>query len=235
MKLIIQRRRTYIVPLLVVLVFCASAALGWRYIANQQAQHAQQLSEMSTERGQLLEDYRLLLIEKREAEVKVDMLNQTSDVDTQAYAKVSEHLKSLQKEIVDLNEEVTFYRGIVADSGAGTVHIKHFAVQTNDSTGGYQYSLVLTRGTRSDKVAKGKVQLAIEGTLKGQQKRIDLKDFGGEDASALVYQFKYFQRFTGQLALPKDFNPQRITIKVTAAGSSNRPLRKSFDWAAINS
>ncbi len=235
MKLIIQRRRTYIVPLLVVLVFCASAAMGWRYLAHQQAQHSQQLSEMEKERGHLLEDYRLLLIEKREAELKVDMLNQTSEVDTQAYAKVSEHLKSLQKEIVDLNEEVTFYRDIVADSGVGTVHIKHFAIEANNSSGGYQYRLVLTRGTRSDKVAKGKVHLAVEGTLKGQQKRIELKDLGGADASTLAYQFKYFQRFTGQLSLPKNFNPQRVTIKVTDAGGSNRPLHKSFDWAAINS
>jgi len=235
MKLIIQRRRTYIVPLLVVLVFCVSAATGWRYLTYQQAQHSQQLSEMKKERGQLLEDYRLLLLEKREAEVKVDMLNQTSDVDTQAYAKVSEHLKSLQKEIVDLNEEVTFYRDIVADSSVGTVHIKHFSVQKNDTTAGYQYALVLTRGTRSDKVAKGTVHLAIEGMLQGQQKLIELKDLGGADVNTLDYQFKYFQRFTGQLSLPKNFNPQRVIIKVTVAGGSNRPLRKSFDWAAINS
>ncbi len=161
MKLLIQRRRSYLAPLLVILLFCVCSTAGWIYVQDLQARHNLQINDLSAKRGLLLEDYRLLLIEKREAEQKVNMLQQTHEVDSHAYSKVSDHLKILQKEIVDLDEEVTFYREIVETSGTGYVNIKHFAIKANDGVGSFHYQLVLTRGTRSDKVAKGIVKMTV--------------------------------------------------------------------------
>ena len=235
MKILVQRRRSYVVPLLVVLVFTATVTASWKYVQDLRGQHALQIFNLAVDRNQLLEDYRLLLDEKRQAEQKVDMLQQNGEVDARAYAKVSDHLKTLQKDIVDLKEEVSFYRDIVADSGKGSVHIKHFSLRANGDVGSFMFQLVLTRGTRSDKVVKGTVNLAIEGVSKGRRKRLETKDLGLLKALVLDYQFKYFQRLEGQFSMPKNFSPQRIIVKVTAAGNTSRPLRKSFDWAAINS
>lgn len=235
MKILVQRRRSYVVPLLVILVFCISGAAGWKFFQLRQDQYDQQILALNSEYRQLLEDYQLLLEEKRQAEQRVDMLEQTSEVDSRAYAKVSEHLKSLQKEVVDLREEVTFYRDIVADSSAGSVHVKQFRVKANEDSGDFRFQLVLTQGTRNDKVVQGRVKLAIEGDLKGQKKRLEPEFLGMPDGSGLDYQFKYFQRIEGRFSLPKNFHPLRIVVKVTSARNPNRPLLKSFDWAAINS
>ena len=235
MKILVQRRRSFIVPLLVILAFTATVTAGWKYVQNLRAQQALQVADSAADRDQLLEDYRLLLEDKRQAEQKVDMLQQNGEVDARAYAKVSDHLKTLQKTIVDLKEEVSFYRDIVADSGKDFVNIKYFSLKANGDVGSFLFQLVLTRGTRSDKVAKGTVNLAIEGISKGRKKRLETKDLGLLKASVLDYQFKYFQRLEGQFSMPKNFSPQRIIVKVTAAGNTSRPLRKSFDWAAINS
>ncbi len=84
-------------------------------------------------------------------------------------------------------------------------------------------------------MAKGTVNLVIEGVLKGRKKRLESKDLGLLQAPALDYRFKYFQRLEGQLSMPENFSPQRIIVTVTAAGKASRPLRKSFNWADINS
>jgi len=235
MKILVQRRRSYVVPLLVILVFCAAAAAGWRYVQDLRARQVEAINDLTTERRQLLDDYRLLLEEKRQAEQKVDMLEQTGEVDARAYAKVNEHLKSLQKEIVDLNEEVTFYRDIVSDSGGSSVTIKQFGIRATEDAGNFRFQLVLTRGTRNDKVVKGTVKLAIDGDVKGRKQRLRPTDLGMTKAAGLDYQFKYFQRLEGWFSLPENFIPQRVIVTVTHAENPGRPLLKSFGWAAINS
>ncbi len=235
MKILVQRHRSFIFPLLVILVFSAAGAASWKYIQDLRIQQERRIDDLSADRKRLQEDYRLLLAENRRVEQKVDMLQQNGEVDARAYAKVSEYLKTLQKEIVDLTEEVGFYRGIVAESSKGSVNIKFFSLKAGGDAGSLMFQLVLTRGARSDKVARGTVNLAIEGVSKGRKVRLETKDLGLREAPVLNYQFKYFQRLEGQISIPDNFSPQRIIVTVTAAGNSSRPLRKSFDWAAINS
>ncbi len=235
MKIFVQHRRSFIVPLMIILVFITSAAAGWKYVQKQQAQTLLQIDTLSRQIVQLREDKRLLLAGKRQAESKVDMLQQTGVVDAQAYAKVNDHLKSLQQEIVDLKENIAFYRDIVASSNKGSVNIKSFEIRHGIEVRSFKYQLVLTRGTRGDKVIEGQVDVSVEGDIDGRKMRLAPRELGLLDATALAYQFKYFQRLEGRFFLPEKFSPTRIIVKLTATANPKRPLLKSFDWAAINS
>lgn len=155
-------------------------------------------------------------------------LERSNEIDKQAYKEVDESLRSLQSEILELKEEVAFYRSIVAPrESAKGLRIQRFKIEPNSKQQSFRYKLVLTQVMKQSRITRGNIELSIEGLQDGQPRVLALKEVELGKKDKISFRFKYFQNFEGDMVLPKGFVPSRVLLKVL----SNRvTIEKTFDW-----
>lgn len=155
-------------------------------------------------------------------------LKRSGEIEKQAYKEVDESLRSLQSEILELKEEVAFYRSIVAPrESAKGLRIQRFKIEQNHEAQSFTYKLVLTQVIKHNRTTKGRIELSIEGLQNGEQRVLKLKDINKSKQDKLSFRFKYFQNFEGDIVLPEGFIPSRVLLKVI---SNVVTIDKTFDW-----
>ncbi len=169
-------------------------------------------------------------VEKEKANLrdKVALLERSNQVDKEAYSEVDSNLKALQEEILELREEVTFYRGIVSpvESSAG-LRIERFRVDKQGEDSLFHYNLVLTQVLKNDRTVAGDVDITIEGLQEGQPKTMALEKISTQ-RSNLKFRFRYFQKFEGDIRLPEGFSPRSVVVEVSPYRKKN--ITRSFMW-----
>ncbi len=225
-------RRRWLWIALAVLVLPAAGA-GLYYLGGHQA--GLDRLEVAREREALLETIHRLEMEKAALRDKIALLERSSQMDREAYAKLDQALKDLQAEVLELREEVAFYRGIVSPRQASTgLRVERFRVepQVNGEARPrlYHYNLVLTQVLKNDRVARGVVKVTIEGVADGKPVRHSLHRLttNGKDREAQPFRFRYFQKFEGDLILPEGFTPRRVLVEVRPR--RGKAFREVFPW-----
>lgn len=157
-------------------------------------------------------------------------LQRATQVERQAYQELDINLKVLQEEILELKEELAFYRGIVSPREASRgLKLQEFSLEPNGLRT-YRYTVVLTQVLKNDKLAKGRVTLTVEGLQAGQPKILDLASLSEKSVKELDFRFKYFQNLEGDLVLPKGFRPLRATAQILPGGRHKDVIEKTIDW-----
>ncbi|MDH5180420.1 MAG: hypothetical protein OEY07_12185, partial [Gammaproteobacteria bacterium] len=158
-------------------------------------------------------------------------LERASQIEKQAYAELNSTLKVLQAELLELKEELAFYRGIVSPRDASEgLRLQRFQVEPNGQTRGFRSKVVLTQVLKNDRVAKGLVRISVEGLVEGQGKTLTLKDITEKQIKELKFNFKYFQNLEEDLVLPEGFTPVRATIQVIPSKGKSNMIEKTIDW-----
>ena len=236
MTLVVRRRRPFAILGIAVLTGAAAWGASWWLMGQDRQSLAEESARMRTERDSLLRARGTLEEERRQLSRRVAILERTRQVESEAYARVDKELAELQDQLLELKEEVAFYKGIVSDETAGiTVRIQTFVVEPDGGSQEYRFRLVLTRGIRSDKVATGAVTLAVDGERDGKRVRLSLDELTPFPVAPLAFSFKHFQRLVGRLRLPPRFVPKRVILRIDAERDGSRPLRETFQWPATNS
>jgi hypothetical protein len=157
-------------------------------------------------------------------------LQRTGQIDRQAYQQVDQSLRALQAEISELKEEVAFYRSIVAprESSRG-LRIQRFTIEANAEPRSYSYRLVLTQVIKNNRVAKGHIDISVEGLQDGKHRKLAIGDIQTDKDKSLNFRFKYFQNFEGDVILPEGFTPSRVYVEVK---SRKAGIKRTFDWPA---
>jgi hypothetical protein len=160
------------------------------------------------------------------------VLERDAQIKHQAYGELDTTLKVLQGEILELKEELAFYRGIVSPRDAAQgLHLQRFKVEPNGKPRGFRYKVILTQVLKEDRTARGYLLLAFEGLQGSEAKVLSLQDVSEKRIKEEDFSFRYFQNIEGDIQLPQGFKPQRVTIKVVSRNrSSQDPLEKTFDW-----
>lgn len=163
---------------------------------------------------------------------KQAVLQRASQIDHHAYQDLQGNLKNLQNEILELKEELAFYRGIVSPQTSATgLQLQSFRVQPTGQARDYHFAIVLIQVlNKNDRVIRGRVRLTIEGLKHGQQEKLSLREVSTKKLSELSYKFKYFQNIEGELLLPKGFKAQRVTVQVLPYGRERDKIEQTFDW-----
>lgn len=164
---------------------------------------------------------------------RVALLERSSEIDETARAQVQGSLGELQDQLLELREELAFYRGIVSPDDAGTgIRVQSLKLTRGPQERMYHYRLVLIQSIKHEQRALGAVEVAVHGLQDGQPTRLGLAELGQADRSGLAYSFRYFQDFEGDIMLPTGFVPGRVEVTLTAR-SGGEPVRKSFEWSVI--
>ena len=179
----------------------------------------------------LQENVQALERNKAELRERVAILERATQVERQAYSHVDRTLKDMQDQILDLQEELAFYRGIVTARGkTQALEIQSFKVQQDGDEGRYRYKLVLTRVMKNDKVVEGTVNLTVAGEQEGSFKELNLAQLSDKGEADLKLQFRYFQRLEGSLTLSEGFVPHRVLLQVTTTGKKQARVEKAYNW-----
>jgi hypothetical protein len=159
-------------------------------------------------------------------------LDGVSKIEHDAYAKSNQSLVKLQKELLDLKEELVFYQGIVSpEELALGVNIQSFELTRRNDAGLYAYKLVLTKRGKSNQVVKGRLGLQVKGVQQGEQKVLTLKNIKQEfEKNDEKFSFKYFQVFEGELLLPDSFEPSDIELAINPTTRKIKNFTETIAW-----
>jgi len=214
--------------LLIALLVFVLVALGYLLYDYGHSRADYDYESLQSERSSLQDEIDSLT---KQVEITRDELvasQRGNEIDKQAYQEVDLSLRNLQLEILELKEEVAFYRSIVAprESSRG-LRIQRFNVTSTDQKKSFRYKLVLTQVIKNSRITRGDIIMQVEGVRNGKSEQINLTSLSAKGQKKLSFRFKYFQSFEGDLIVPKDFTPSRVHVKV----SSNRvTLEKTFAW-----
>jgi hypothetical protein len=174
----------------------------------------------------LLEEER---VESQTLSQRIAQLEMNRKIDEEAYRQVENELSGLQQEILSQQEDLEFYRGIVADQQVG-LRVQDLVVWAGTSPLSYSMRLVLAQAIRANRLIAGTVELAVEGIREGQPVTLGLSELTGAGAGRLDFSFRYFQNLDAELVLPEGFVPARVNVKLKPKGAKAKAVEKVFDW-----
>jgi hypothetical protein len=181
-------------------------------------------AELSRERLQALEQ------ENREAAEQIARLQTDARIDRETYAQVEEQLADLQGKIIEQQEELAFYRGVVGGPGKGTLRIQDFSLVSR-SAEAVRLHLVLARVEGAGQHVRGEVQVRVEGLRAGRAISLDVGSMSaGGGATPMTFNFRYFQDMEAEIRLPNGFTPQRVVVRIVPKTGGIRPSVESFPW-----
>ena len=157
-------------------------------------------------------------------------LERAAQIERKAYNELDTNLKVLQGEILELKEELAFYRGIVSPRDASRgLRLQRFSLEPNGLRS-YRYTVVLTQVLKNDRLVSGRMKLFVEGLQNNEPKTLDLSELSEKSVKELSFRFKYFQNLEGDLELPKGFRPMRATAQILPGGRQQDMIEKTIDW-----
>jgi len=185
------------------------------------------------ERDMLRKRIEELVADNNELRGQTAILVQAAEIDRQAYDEVDATLRGLQTEILDLKQEVDFYRGIVSPKGGQGLRIQEFSMTRNGETQSYRYKLVLSQFVKNQRLIKGLVRMTIYGMQGEGQKALVLKDVSQPGRNSIGFRFKFFQELEGNIVLPEDFEPLRVEVQAAPETKRLKNIKKMFSWPEL--
>jgi hypothetical protein len=156
-------------------------------------------------------------------------------VDQRANEEVQNTISALRQRIMQLEQDVSFYRQVMSpESDELGLIIAEFDVTRLDESGRYRYKAVFRQAGAGDRVLEGKVQIAIAG-LSGEERQVltlqSILAEGSQLSPAL--QFRYFQNLEGEFVLPPGFVPEQVEIKAESSKPTEIKVEKIFSWSVV--
>ena len=184
-------------------------------------------------RGQLDDSRR----EGRNQQTQIDQLQQrvatlgrSDQISRDANRDLQSTLAERDEEIAGLRADVAFYERLVGSTAQRrglAVHALRLQPQ-NDTA--WHFTTTLTQNLNRGAVSAGQLTLTVEGTRAGKLQRLTWPDLRQQPgAPGIGYSFKYFQQVEGDVFLPPDFAPVRVSVRLQPR--SGAVIEESFTWA----
>lgn len=189
--------------------------------------------DAANDRGELVAHIDTLDDEVEVLKQEVALLETHREIDREAYKGVETSLIALQAKIVEQQDAIAFYRGIVSPAdGKPGLRVQDFKLTRGGEEREFILRLVLVQAMKHDRKVSGDVSVSVEGSEDGEVKSYALTDLLPADADkAWSFSFRYFQNFDRQLVLPDGFTPERVHIEVRSRTRSISSIEESFAWA----
>jgi cell division protein FtsB len=169
--------------------------------------------------------------EKKSLSEQIAVLETSVKIDREAYRKVESQLVGLQSRILEQQEDIEFYKGIVNENDGTGLRIQDFQVAQGLGVREFDLRLVLAQAFRSTKLVSGRVEMVVEGLQEGEPVRLALADLVSDsDSGKLAYSFRYFQDLKAEVVIPPDFIPERVHVIVHSKGKNSKTVEDFFVW-----
>jgi len=183
---------------------------------------------------------RALETENENQRVQLEAAETARRVEREGYAQVAQSLGDMQSQIARLNQDLSFYRGLVQPESL--IHVKVQQMQIvpqaapgqgqGQGQGRYHLKFVLMQTGKSDKEVNGSATLSIDGLLNGKPMSLAYAQVSPSHHIGLAYSFKYFQDYDEPLELPPGFEPTRVDVDIHSGRDTKNSFRQAFVWKA---
>jgi hypothetical protein len=185
-------------------------------------------------RGALAASSRIRALEADNSRLRTELeaVDVARRVDQEGYRQVQRSLGDMQSQIARLNQDLSFYRGLVQPDSL--VHVKVQQMQIVPETAGGQYRLkfVLMQTGKPDKEVSGSASIAIDGLQSGKPQSLDFSQISPTRRASLAYSFRYFEDYDEIVRLPKGFEPTRVGVELHSGKDQSHGFRQAFVWKA---
>jgi hypothetical protein len=164
------------------------------------------------------------------AQARQIVLQRETDVLRRANRLLREQESGRQAELNRLTSELDFYRRLAGTGGAQEgLDIYHAEINATDSPRVFQFMLTLTQNIRRADIISGRIRIDVEGTRNDRLLSLRWNQLADGDTPEPRFRFKYFQQLEGYLALPENFTPLRLKIRLES-GTQRNPVLRSYEW-----
>jgi len=178
---------------------------------------------------------RIAELEQRNISLVKDnaQLKGISKIEHDAYELARQSEVMLQRDLLELKEQLVFYQGIVSPEQMTLgINLQSLDLNKKNDFGLYSYKLVLSKRGKSDKFVKGDFEILIKGQQNDEAVDISLEKLKSDYRTSDVdFSFRYFQMFEGDLQLPEKFEPYDIQLKINPKTKKIKPFTESISWA----
>lgn len=163
---------------------------------------------------------------------RVSILEKGGEVDRKATEGVRQTVMELKMQIATLEEEVSFYKGIMAPSGSDKgLRVSKVEIIPEENSNRFRYSIMLTQVADNSSYISGLAAINIVGLKNGERIILPLRDLDSEVTELGVkFRFRYFQEFGGTLTLPKQFVPEQVQVVSQSTGSKAQRVEQTINW-----
>jgi len=162
---------------------------------------------------------------------ELDSAQLTVQMDRQASATLQNTLSEVQDNLQKQNEELVFYRGIVAPQINASTQptVQRMEILPGNDAQHYQLHLVLIQAAQVTTQAQGTVVITVTGQHQGHQVQLTLKQLAPElAADALKFSYRYFQNIQQAIELPEGFEARSIEVELR---SNSHPVKQEqYAW-----
>ena len=188
-------------------------------------------------RGALSTSARIRALEAENAQqrTQLEAADVARRVDREGYKQVERSLGDMQSQIARLNQDLSFYRGLVQPDTL--VHVKIQQMQIVPETGPnaagrFRLKFVLMQTGKPDNNVSGTAVFGIDGILHGKPLNLSFAQVSQNRRVSLTYSFRYFEDYDEPIQLPQGFEPTRVDIEIHSGRDLSRGFRQAFVWKA---
>jgi hypothetical protein len=155
-------------------------------------------------------------------------------VDREGYKQVERSLGDMQSQIARLNQDLSFYRGLVQPDSIIHVKVQQMQIVPEIAAGQYRLKFVLMQTGKPDSTVAGNVALTIDGLLQGKPTSLSFEQVAPSRRHSLAYSFRYFQDYDEAIQVPQGFEPTRVGVEIHGGRDKDagHGFRQAFVWKA---
>jgi len=151
-------------------------------------------------------------------------------VDREGYKQVERSLGDMQSQIARLNQDLSFYRGLVQPDSLVHVKVQQMQILPETPAGQFRLKFVLMQTGKPAAVVAGNVTASIDGLLRGKPVSLTYAQVSPAHRATLSYSFRYFQDYDEPVLLPPEFEPTRIGVEIHSGRDAAHGFRQAFVW-----
>src|SRR5258708_8975415 len=164
------RRRAVLIGLAVLL------AVAILYTAFELGRYDAGFRVVDSVRGALSASSRIRSLERENEKqrTQLEAAEVARRVDQEGYKQVNRSLGDMQSQIARLNQDLSFYRGLVQPDSIIHVKVQQMQIVPETIPGQYRLKFVLIQTGKPESVVSGSAAITVHGLLRGKPARLSL-------------------------------------------------------------
>jgi hypothetical protein len=175
---------------------------------------------------------RALQTENEKLHAQLEAAEVSRRADNEGYALVQRSLGDMQSQIARLNQDLSFYRGLVQPDSLIHVKVQQMQIVPQATAGQFQLKFVLMQTGKPDKEVNGNAVITLEGLQQRKPMKLSFAQASPTHRVSLTYSFKYFEEYTEPITLPAGFEPTRVGVEIHSSKDALHSSRQAFVWKA---
>jgi Family of unknown function (DUF6776) len=200
---------------------------GGRYVGGYDAVKA------ATQRSALQQKIDQLQSTQHRLQVQLAAAQETQVSDIRERMEVARTIGELQAQVQRQQQDVEFYRGLLAPQLGQqpdvTVRVQQFHISALPTAQQFMLRFTLNRIVQPDRTVTGALAITVDGSQAGMPVSLDLATLSGAKGD-LPFSFQYYSDIEQPITLPASFKPDSVTIEVRPARKDMAPYRQTFIW-----